>query len=92
MIENALTEELKPASLKVTDDSHQHVGHMGAQSGKGHFSVLIVSAAFTGQSLLKRHKMVYEALDGLMETDIHALSIKALSPAEATDSLDTQGT
>jgi BolA family transcriptional regulator, general stress-responsive regulator len=39
--------------------------------------VRIVSAAFAGQSPIKRHRMIYAALDGLMDNGIHALSIDA---------------
>ena len=66
-----------PDQLDIIDESHQHAGHAGAKEGKGHFNVSIVSDQFSGKSLINRHKMVYEALADLMETDIHALSIKA---------------
>jgi BolA protein len=70
-----------PERLDVIDDSHQHVGHAGARDGRGHFTVRIVSPAFAGLSPLARHRAVYAALGGLMETDIHALSIQATAPA-----------
>ena len=41
---------LAPAELEVIDESHLHVGHAGAQSGKGHFRVVIVAEKFAGQS------------------------------------------
>jgi BolA protein len=66
---------LNPVELEVLDEGHKHAGH--ANAGKGHFHVRIVSAAFVGQSPLKRHQMVYAALDGLMDNGIHALSIDA---------------
>jgi BolA protein len=47
--------------------------------GKGHFHVRIVSAAFAGQLPIKCHRMIYAALDGLMDNGIHALSIDASS-------------
>jgi BolA protein len=46
-------------------------------------SVTIVSAAFTGLGLLQRHRLVYDALGDTMRREIHALSIRALSPEEA---------
>ena len=76
-----LTEALAPSSLEIIDDSHKHVGHAGARDGRGHFTVHITSAAFTGLALLARHRAVYAALGGMMETDIHALAIKAEAPA-----------
>ena len=49
------------------------------RQGKGHFHVRIVSAAFAGHAPLTRHRMVYAALEGLMDNGIHALSIDAQS-------------
>ncbi len=71
-----------PEALEILDESHKHAGHAGAKSGKGHFDVMIVAAAFAGQNLLQRHRMVYEALGDMMQTDIHALSISAHAPDE----------
>ena len=67
--------------LDIQDDSALHVGHAG-NTGGGHFSLTIVSDAFEGLSLLKRHRLVYAAAGTLMKSDIHALSIKALTPTE----------
>jgi len=69
-----------PSRLEIRDDSHRHAGHVGAQDGRGHFSVEIVSAAFSGMNALARHRAVYAALDAMMTSDIHALSIKAHAP------------
>ena len=78
-----LADALQPLSLEVVDDSHKHAGHAGARGGQGHFSVDIVSAAFAGKLPLARHRMVYAALGGLMQSDIHALAIRARTPEEA---------
>jgi BolA protein len=75
--------QLNPTAVEIVDDSHMHVGHAGARDGKGHFSVRIVAAAFTGLRPMARHQLVYRALADMMDTDIHALSIVALSPDEA---------
>ncbi|HEX5757080.1 MAG TPA: BolA family protein [Arenimonas sp.] len=81
-IRAALEASLQPQRLDVVDDSHKHAGHEGARDGRGHFSVEIVSDAFTDKLPLARHRLVYAALGGLMETDIHALAIRALAPGE----------
>lgn len=73
---------LAPESLDLVDDSHKHVGHAGARDGRGHFSVRIVASCFKGKAPLAQHRMVYAALGSLMDTDIHALSIQALTPEE----------
>ena len=82
-IRAALSEAFMPSLLTVTDDSHLHAGHAGARSGKGHFSVHIVSEIFSGQSLIARHRAVYAALGELMSNDIHALAINAKTPSES---------
>jgi len=81
-IENKLREALSPESMDVIDDSHKHAGHAGAKSGGGHFDLTIVSARFAGQSTVVRHRMIYDALGEMMQTEIHALSIKAFTPEE----------
>lgn len=81
-IRAALESAFKPESLDVIDDSARHAGHAGARDGRGHFKVRIVSDAFAGQSLLARHRAVYEALGMMMQTDIHALQIEAQTPGE----------
>lgn len=76
---------LEPQQLEVIDESHLHAGHPGARDGRGHFRVRIVSEAFEGQRSLARHRRIYETLGSLMRTDIHALSITALTPTETRD-------
>lgn len=74
---------LAPVRLDIIDDSHRHAGHAGSRGGQGHFSVAIVSAAFEGKFPAARHRLVYAALGDMLQTDIHALSIRAHSPDEA---------
>lgn len=82
-IEQKLRAALQPTRLEIEDESHKHAGHAGALGGGGHFNVTIVSAAFTGKSLLQRHRLIYDALGETMHREIHALSIQALTPDEA---------
>lgn len=79
-IESLLRENFSPDFLEIIDDSHHHVGHAGAKNGAGHFSVKICSEAFVGKTLVQRHRMVYAALDSMMHSEIHALSIDATVP------------
>jgi BolA protein len=74
---------LEPASLELVDESHKHAGHEGARDGRGHFALDIVSDQFAGLAPLARHRRVYEALGAMMQSDIHALSIRARTTAEA---------
>jgi BolA protein len=73
---------LAPVALEVIDESHKHAGHAGARDGRGHFAVVVTAGAFAGQGPIARHRAVYAALGELMQTDIHALSIDAKTPAE----------
>ena len=47
-----------------------------------HFSALIVSPAFEGKARIARHQMVYAALGERMREEVHALSMRTLTPAE----------
>lgn len=82
MIRKELEEYFQPTELLIKDQSQLHAGHEGAKDGKGHFEVTIVSQAFDGVPRVQRHRMVYDALGKLLETDIHALRIKAFAPSE----------
>ena len=77
-IRQRLTDALAPVELEVLDEGHKRATH--ANAGKGHFHVRIVSPAFAGVLPLKRHRMVYAALDGLMDQGIHAISLDAKAP------------
>lgn len=81
-IRTRLSEALETDDIAVIDESHKHVGHAGARSGLGHFAVSVRSPVFSGKSPLERHRLVYEALGEMMQTDIHAVSIRALAPGE----------
>lgn len=82
-IEARLQQALNPERLELIDDSHSHAGHAGTKEhGGGHFFATIVSTAFEGKNLVQRHQLVYRALGDLMQSDIHALGIKANTPNE----------
>jgi len=84
-IRAALEVSFAPRKLDIRDDSHRHAGHAGAQDGRGHFTVDIVSDVFSGMTALARHRAIYAALGSLITTDIHALAIKARTPGEQDD-------
>ena len=75
-IRERLTLALEPTSLEVIDESHLHAGHEGARDGRGHFRIRIASPKFEGLRPIQRHRLVYEALGDLMETDNHAAAIE----------------
>lgn len=80
-IEALLRAALDPVSLSLRDDSAHHAGHAGAREG-GHYALTIVSSRFAGLPRLARHRLVYDALAGLMQKGIHALAIDARAPDE----------
>lgn len=83
LIRERLTAALAPVALEIVDESHLHAGHEGARDGRGHFRVHIVSGRFDGLRAVQRHRLVYDALRDLMQSDVHALTITALSVGEA---------
>ncbi|MFZ9346262.1 MAG: BolA family protein [Burkholderiaceae bacterium] len=77
----------------VTPESiHSHIAqgiacdHLDVQGDGHHFEAVIVSAAFDGKRLIARHQMVYAVLGDRMKAEIHALSMKTLTPSEWTAS------
>lgn len=79
-----LTAALSPTHLEVINDSAKHAGHSGDDgSGESHFTVIVESTAFAALSRVARQRLVNQALAELLETRIHALSIRARAPGEA---------
>lgn len=80
-----LNSSLNPSHVELTDDSEQHRGHGGYNpAGESHFTLRIESAAFVGKSRVERQRLVYAALGELMRERVHALSIRATAPGEAS--------
>jgi BolA protein len=78
-----LNSAIPSASIELIDDSEQHRGHGGYNpSGESHFSLIIESPSFAGKNRVQRQRMIYAALGDLMESRVHALSIRATAPGE----------
>jgi acid stress-induced BolA-like protein IbaG/YrbA len=77
MSELQLTETIRLAISQGLPDAHVEVGGDGH-----HFEALIVSEAFAGRSRIDRHRLVYAALGDRMRQEIHALSMRTVTPAE----------
>jgi acid stress-induced BolA-like protein IbaG/YrbA len=56
--------------------------HLEVEGDGQHFTAVIVSPAFAGKRLIQRHQLVYAALGDRMREEIHALSMKTLTPEE----------
>ena len=80
---------LQPTALVLQNDSQKHAGHYGkdgsaaSDAGETHFKLAVVSGAFAGVSLVKRHQMVYALLDGEFKAGLHALALTTKTPEEA---------
>jgi BolA protein len=79
-----LKSNLQPDALVITDESHLHAGHAGAQGGGRHYRAHIVTNKFTGLSRVARHRLVYSALQDLMPHPIHALALELAAPEEVS--------
>jgi BolA protein len=77
-IEQKLVGEFDVDYIQVENESHMHNVAPGAES---HFKVTIVSPLFDQQMLIKRHRMVNQALQQEMQ-QIHALALHTLTPQE----------
>jgi acid stress-induced BolA-like protein IbaG/YrbA len=56
--------------------------HIEVDGDGRHFQAIIVSSEFEGKRLIQRHQLVYKALGDRMREEIHALSMKTLTPEE----------
>lgn len=74
-IDDILRAAFKPSMLSVIDESASHAGHREAvlHPSSGHFLVVMQSAQFDGKNAVQRHRLVYEQLQELMNSRIHAL-------------------
>lgn len=83
-IRTALETAFAPAQVQVSDDSGRHAGHAGARpEGETHYSVLVVSPAFAGQSRVARSRAAHAALEAEFAGGLHALALRLLTPEEA---------
>jgi stress-induced morphogen len=89
LIREKLTKTFQPSELAVENESGKHAGHAGTRdhlgrvTGDTHFRVRVVSSHFEGKSRVERHREVNAALKEELAGPVHALAIKALTPAEA---------
>ncbi|GGX52671.1 MULTISPECIES: BolA family protein [Undibacterium] len=74
--------------LPTPEQIHQYIAagldctHLQVEGDGQHFQAVIVCAAFAGKRLIQRHQMVYAVLGDRMREEIHALSMKTLTPEE----------
>jgi stress-induced morphogen len=78
-IQEKLSLALHPVHLDVENESRMHNVPPGSET---HFKVVVVSEAFEGLGLVERHRRVHEALAAELRKGLHALTIRALTPAQ----------
>lgn len=78
LMDKLLNEALAPESCEVIDEGHLHIGHEGARGGRGHYRIRIASPRFHGLSRIAQHRLVYDALAGLMADEIHAVCVEVV--------------
>lgn len=71
-----------PEQVKQYIEGGLSCRHLEVEGDGQHFFATIVSDAFEGKRLIQRHQLVYAALGERMRQEIHALSMKTLTPAE----------
>ena len=82
-MEAVLRARFAPVALAVTDDSAKHAGHAGARAGgETHYTAVVVSAAFGGQSRVARSRAVHAALETEFAGGLHALALTLRTPEE----------
>jgi len=83
-IERKMKTNLDAIHVEVEDESWKHAGHAGAAAGGGHFTLVVVSPKFEGLNPLDRRRLVFNVLQSEMLGEIHALTVRAMSPSEWT--------
>lgn len=74
---------LTAESVKTYIESALPCEHVQVEGEDGrHFEALIVSAQFVGKNTVQQHQMVYKSLGDRMKQEIHALSMKTLTPEQ----------
>ena len=80
----ALEDPMDPVEVEALIRAAMPDATISVRSPDGsHFEALVISDLFVGQRTIKRHRAVYDALGALVGREIHALSLRTLTPAEA---------
>ncbi len=77
-IRSVIEQELKPTFLSLENESHMHSG----PATQSHFKMSCVSTAFEGLSRVKRHQLVYAALQPAFDAGLHALALHLYTEQE----------
>jgi acid stress-induced BolA-like protein IbaG/YrbA len=73
---------VEPSSIEASIRAGLECTHVEVQGDGAHFEAIIVSAKFAGLNRVRQHQLVYAALGERMRSEIHALSMRTLTPEE----------
>ena len=71
-----------PEDIKSYIEKGMQCEHVQVAGDGQHFEAIIVSPSFQGKSMIQQHQLVYQALGDRMREEIHALSMKTLTPEQ----------
>lgn len=74
---------ITPEDIKMWIEAGLSGSHVDVTGDGRHFDAVIVSAEFEGKSAIQRHQLVYSILGEKMRADIHALSMRTVTPVES---------
>ena len=74
-----------PEQLKSWIESGFEQAEVSVEGDGHHFEAIIVASEFEGKSRIQRHQLVYAALGDKMRAEVHALSMKTLTPQESNN-------
>lgn len=74
-LKSKLNTTFNPSFLDIIDDSHLHVGHVGAEDNKLHITIKIKAKALENLNRIQQHKMIYSSMSKEIESHFHAISI-----------------
>ncbi|KYG62870.1 transcriptional regulator BolA [Bdellovibrio bacteriovorus] len=78
-LNDILSKALVPIHMEIENESFMHSVPPGSET---HFKVLVVSEKFTGKSRIDRQRMINELLKEELQSGLHALTQKTLTPEE----------
>lgn len=81
-VKKKIQDGLHPEYFELIDESHQH--SRSARTGEliTHLLAIVVSKKFEGLSRVHRQKLIYQLVDDEMKSGLHALALRAWTPAE----------
>ena len=82
IINQDIDEMMQPEDIKQMIETGLPGARVSVTGDGHHFEAEVVAREFTGKGMLQRHQLVYRTLGGKMGNEIHALSLRTLSPEE----------